>query len=137
MIRALLAALVLALVPAPAHGATVRQSTLHQVNAVRWPDVRQSACAARYAARWAAHLARSGRFYHRDMSRLLRACHARRAGEIMALHVRSPRQAVRLWLHSPSHRRVMLRHSYTHAGTGAVRLSDGTYLLVVDFLEYR
>ena len=135
MIRALVAGLVLALVPAASHAA-VRQSTQHQINVVRTPDVRKGACATRYAARWAAHLARSGRFYHRDMSVLLRACHARMAGEIMAMHVRSPHQAVRLWLHSPGHRRVMLNHSYTRVGVGVARLSDGTYLLVVDFLRH-
>ena len=134
MIRALLAGLVLALVPTASHAA-VRQETRHQINLVRTPDVRKSACATRYAARWAAHLARSGRFYHRDMYGLLRGCQARRAGEVMAMHVRSPRQAVRLWLHSPSHRRVIKNHAYTHAGVGVARLSDGTYLLVVDFLR--
>lgn len=137
MIRALLAGLVLALVPVSVHGATVRQSTLHEINSVRWPDLRRSACAEGYAARWAAHLARSHRFYHRSMSTLLRGCHALRAGEVMALHVKSPRQAVRLWLHSPAHKRVMKNHSYTHAGVGTARLNDGTYLMVVDFLEKR
>lgn len=134
MIRALVAGLVLALVPT-ASQAAVPQRTRHQINLVRTPDVRQSACATRYAQAWARYLARSGHFYHRSMWTLLRACHARRAGEVMAMHVRSPRQAVRLWLHSPGHRRVIKNHRYTHAGVGAARLSDGTYLLVVDFLR--
>lgn len=78
-------------------------------------------CPDRHAERWSRHLARTGRFYHQDVTRMFNCPHVNRAGENLIRGRVSPRRAVRLWMHSAAHRHNLLNRRYTHIGVGSFR----------------
>src|SRR5665647_3718631 len=77
-------------------------------------------CPDKYAESWAAYLARTGRFYHRDMTVILRGCSARRAGENLARGYTSADRTVAAWMASPGHRANVLDRTLTRIGVAAV-----------------
>ena len=83
--------------------------------------LRLRACPDRYAERWARHLARTGRFYHQDVTRMFDCPRVNRAGENLIRGRVSPKRAVRLWMRSEPHRRNLLNRRYTHIGVGSYR----------------
>lgn len=126
--------------PATAADALVPLRYEHRV-AVRTDDVngadlRSGACADRMATEWARHLAASGRFYHRDQWEVIRSCDAYMAGEVLARGRYTPREVVRAWLGSPSHRAVITNSAFRRIGVGAVQLSDGRWVVVVNLLRH-
>ena len=135
MIRALLLALVLVMVPNPASAITsdtFERRTVQLINNHREPNVRYGPCLDLLAERWARRLKREGKIYHRNQHYVLRRCGLRYAGEIIVRGADTPREAVRAWLNSFSHRRVLKNKVYRRIGVGAVRVKGG-WLVVVNF----
>ncbi len=146
---ALLLALVGALltsVPAPVAGAAVPTATgklamsamasgryerrlLHWTNVQRQRHgrrpVRANRCADRYAEGWTRHLARTGRFEHRDQRVVMRGCDATAAGEVIARGHVTPRRMVRMWMGSDGHRAILLSRRFRLIGIGARHTSNG------------
>ena len=76
-------------------------------------------CPDKYAETWAAYLARTRTFYHRDMTRILVGCAATRAAENLARGY-SADETVLAWMASPGHRANVLDGSLTRIGVAAV-----------------
>jgi uncharacterized protein YkwD len=87
--------------------------------------VRANPCADRYAEGWTRHLARTGRFEHRDQRVVLRGCDGTAAGEVIARGHVTPRRMVRMWMSSSGHRAILLSRRYRLIGIGAQRTSKG------------
>lgn len=110
-------------------------SDLYERRLLRWTNVqrerhgrrpvRANRCADRYAERWTRHLARTGRFEHRDQRVVMRGCDATAAGEVIARGRVTPRRMVRMWMSSPGHRAILLSRRYRLIGIGARRTSNG------------
>ena len=92
----------------------------------------QASCADKYAESWSAYLAKTGRFYHRQMMPFLRACHASRVGENLARGHVSADQIVSAWMASPGHRANVLDPRLTKVGVGAV-YRNGTWTVAANF----
>ncbi|MGH3316104.1 MAG: CAP domain-containing protein [Nocardioidaceae bacterium] len=60
--------------------------------------VRANRCADRYAEGWTRHMARTGKFEHRDQRVVMRGCNATAAGEVIARGHVTPRRMVRMWM---------------------------------------
>ena len=91
-----------------------------------------SACPERYAESWTAHLASTGRFYHRDMMTYLRACKVSRVAENIARGNVSAERIVAAWMKSPGHRKNILNGQLTKIGVGAVH-ARGVWTITTDF----
>jgi uncharacterized protein YkwD len=87
--------------------------------------VRANRCADRYAEGWTRHMARTGRFEHRDQRVVMRGCDATAAGEVIARGHVTPRRMVRMWMSSSGHRAILLSRRYRLIGIGAKRTSKG------------
>jgi uncharacterized protein YkwD len=87
--------------------------------------VRANRCADRYAEGWTRHMARTGRFEHRDQRVVMRGCDATAAGEVIARGHVTPRRMVRMWMSSSGHRAILLSRRYRLIGIGAKRTSNG------------
>ena len=158
MLRTLtLAALTAALLPvlgtpagaAPAPGAAVAAVTLSpatyqaQVLALTNAERRArglraltlSACADRFADRWAGTLRGADSLSHQPLGPVLTGCRARGAGENVAYGNVTPDQLVRMWLDSPPHRKNLLAPDFTRLGVGAVSSSTGRWFGVQVFLR--
>ena len=92
----------------------------------------QASCADKYAESWSSYLAKTGRFYHRQMMPFLRACHASRVGENLARGHVSADQIVSAWMASPGHRRNILDGRLTRIGVAAV-YGRGGWTVAADF----
>nr|WP_246299124.1 CAP domain-containing protein [Nocardioides panaciterrulae] len=104
----------------------------------RRPVHRISPCVDRLSERWAAHLAETGGFYHRDQHVVLRRCHMHWAGEALARGTAMRAgQAVRAWMASPEHRAVILKRRARRAGLGVRLDSQGRVVLVLNFADPR
>ena len=76
-------------------------------------------CVDGFAERWAAHLASSGEFVHRDQHRILDRCNFTWAGEALVRGTAlTPAEAVRAWMNSPTHRAVLMKPRANRAGIG-------------------
>lgn len=84
------------------------------------PALRKRACPDHYAESWVRHLARTGSFYHQDVTRMFSCHRVRVAGENLARGNVTPRQVVNAWMRSPEHRANILKRRYTHIGVGSV-----------------
>lgn len=83
-------------------------------------------CPNRHAEPWARHLARTGRFYHQDVTEMFSCNGVRVAGENLARGYARPRAVVAAWMRSRPHRQNLLDDRYTHIGVGgARRTADG------------
>ena len=111
-----------------------RRRTAHGRRAVH----RISPCVGRLSERWAARLARTGGFYHRDQHVVLDRCHMHWAGEALARGTAMlPGQAVRAWMHSREHRAVILKRRADRAGLGVRLDTQGRVVLVLNFTDTR
>lgn len=88
-------------------------------------QVRANRCADRYAEGWTRHMARTGKFEHRDQRVVMRGCGATAAGEVIARGHVTPRRMVRMWMSSSGHRAILLSRRYRLIGIGARRTSNG------------
>lgn len=139
--------------PAPAFGshATARTGLdldlyqsrlLHLINKRRHSHhlhpVSRDGCVDRLSKAWAAHLADTGGFVHRDQHVVLRRCHMHWAGEALARGTGlTPSAAVSAWMHSPEHRAILMKSRAQLSGIGA-RLDDQARLvLVLNFADPR
>jgi uncharacterized protein YkwD len=104
----------------------------------RRPVRRLDSCVDRLSERWAAHLAATGDFAHRDQRVVLNRCDMHWAGEDLARGTAMrPAGAVRAWMHSSEHRAVLLKRRADRAGIG-VRLDDqGRVVLVLNLTDTR
>lgn len=76
-------------------------------------------CVDGFAERWAAHLASTGEFVHRDQRRILDRCGFTWAGETLVRGTAlTPAEAVRAWMNSPTHRAVLMKPRANRAGIG-------------------
>jgi uncharacterized protein YkwD len=87
--------------------------------------VRAGRCADRYAEGWTRHMARTGRFEHRDQRVVMRGCDATAAGEVIARGHVTPRRMVRMWMGSDGHRAILLSRRFRRIGIGARHTSNG------------
>lgn len=116
---------------------------LHQVNRRRTahglrPVRRVDPCVDRLSDRWAAHLASTLDFLHRDQRVILRRCHMYWAGETLARGTAmTPSGAVVAWMHSPDHRPILLKKRANRGGVGARLDAQGRILLVLNFSDTR
>jgi uncharacterized protein YkwD len=108
---------------------TYERRLLHWTNVQRQRHgrrpVRANRCADRYAEGWTRHMARTGRFEHRDQRVVMRGCDATAAGEVIARGHVTPRRMVRMWMSSSGHRAILLSRRYRLIGIGAKRTSNG------------
>ncbi len=104
---------------------------LHRVRLV-------SPCLDRYSERWAAHLATTGDFVHRDQRKVLRGCDLNWVGETIARGTgSSPTDVVTAWLNSPPHRAVIMKPRANRAGVGVRRDGSGRLISVLNFGDTR
>jgi len=88
--------------------------------------LRTWSCPDSYAERWSYYLARTGRFYHQDVTRMFDCSGVNRVAENLVRGKVTPRQAVNLWMQSEEHRRILLSPKYTRVGVGSYRsVADG------------
>jgi len=95
-------------------------------------SLRLSACPERYAESWAAYLARTNYFVHRNMWTYLSACKGSRVAENIGRGNVSADRMVAAWMASPGHRKNILNGLLTQVGVGAV-FSHGQWTVVTDF----
>ena len=109
--------------PTAATTADYEARVIYQINVqrVKYAHGKLAAgtCPDKYAETWAAYLARTGTFYHRDMTRILVGCAATRAAENLARGY-SADETVLAWMASPGHRANVLDGSLTRIGVAAV-----------------
>ena len=91
-----------------------------------------SACPDVYAERWSLYLGNWGRFYHQQLTPILRACSATLVAENMARGNVSENRIVDMWMASPGHRANILNPALTKIGVGAV-YRHNTWTVVADF----
>ena len=114
---------------------------LIKVNRVRakrgLPKVRVfQSCVDGYSEGWAQHIKKTGRFVHRDQTKILNGCDLHWVGEAMVRwEYLTPRNAVRLWMHSDSHRAILLKRRARWAGIGVRKDSQGRYIAVLNFAD--
>jgi uncharacterized protein YkwD len=103
--------------------------------------VRYYACVDRYAEGWAAHLASTGKFYHRSWRSITSGCHRSSASENIAKYrIGSAgmsadtlaKTIVRMWMNSSGHRANLLASKMRLTGVG-VRKSGSYYVIVQNF----
>jgi hypothetical protein len=138
--------------PVHAHGRHARAAldidiyesrVLHLVNQRRTAHGRHpvhqvSSCVDRLSEGWAAHLAGTGDFAHRDQHVVLNRCHMHWAGEALARGTAmTPSGAVRAWMHSAEHRAVLLKSRANRAGLGVRLDGQGRVVLVLNFADTR
>jgi len=122
-------------VPSAATVAAYEARVIYQINVqrTRYGRAKLAAnwCPDKYAEGWAAYLARTGRFYHRDMTVILRGCSARRAAENLARGYGAD-ATVTAWMASPGHRANVLDGSLTRIGVAAV-YANGQWTVAANF----
>lgn len=124
--------------PSAATIAAYEARVIYQINVQRVKYKRYKLAAAycpdRYAESWAAYLARTGRFYHQSMSRILTGCSATRAAENLARGYSTADRTVAAWMASPGHRANILDAKLTRIGVAAV-YSGGRWTVAADFIR--
>jgi len=124
-----------AYVPSAATTAAYEARVIYQINAQRVRYARgklaASTCPDRYAETWDAYLARTGAFYHRDMTSVLNGCSATRAAENLARGY-SADGTVAAWMASPGHRANVLDGALTRIGVAAV-YAGGRWTVTANF----
>jgi len=91
-------------------------------------------CAQQAAEAWAEQLAARGVLEHQDVGAVMSRCSSSGAGENIARNSGGPAQVVAAWMDSPGHEANILRESFTHLGSAAVRAADGQVFAVHVFL---
>jgi uncharacterized protein YkwD len=108
---------------------TMERRVVHWTNVARGnrglPPLGFRECPDQHAEPWARHLARSGSFYHQDVTQMFSCSGVNVAGENLARGRTTAREVVRAWMHSESHRANLLKPRFTHIGVGATYAADG------------
>lgn len=94
-----------------------------------------SACADRFADRWAGRLRGADSLSHQPLGPVVSGCRARAAGENVGYGNVTADQLVRMWLDSPPHRANLLAPDFTRLGVGALSSSTGRWFGVQVFLR--
>ncbi len=109
--------------PTAATTAAYEARVIYQINVQRVKyahgKLGTGTCPDKYAESWAAYLARTRAFYHRDMSTILAGCSATRAAENLARGYSADGTVV-AWMASAGHRANVLDGSLTRIGVAAV-----------------
>ena len=100
------------------------------------PKLRYASCTDSVAERWGRYLARNDAFRHQSMTRVLRRCHARWAGETLGRGSVTPRRLVRMWMRSTPHRRILLSRKPGRIGIGSYRTAHGGWVTAADFMRF-
>jgi len=112
-----------AYLPTAATTAAYEARVIYQINVQRVKyahgKLGSGTCPDKYAETWAAYLARTRAFYHRDMTTILVGCSATRAAENLARGYSADGTVV-AWMASPGHRANVLDGSLTRIGVAAV-----------------
>lgn len=122
--------------PTAATTAAYEARVIYQINVqrVKYAHGKLGAgtCPDKYAETWAAYLARTRAFYHRDMTAILVGCAATRAGENLARGYTTADATVAAWMASPGHRANVLDGSLTRIGVAAV-YANGRWTVAANF----
>jgi len=109
--------------PTAATVASYEARVIYQINVQRTKyahgKLAAGTCPDKYAETWAAYLARTRTFYHRNMTTILVGCSATRAAENLARGYSADGTVV-AWMASPGHRANVLDGSLTRIGVAAV-----------------
>ena len=98
--------------------------------------LRLASCTDEVAERWSSYLAQNDLFYHQDMQKLLKRCHAMYAGETLGRGAISPRTLVRMWMESDGHRAVLLSPKSRRIGIGAKPDAYGRWVVAANFMRF-
>lgn len=91
-------------------------------------------CLDRLSEGWAAHLAATGEFEHRNQRRILRRCNLNWTGENLIQGTNfTPAAAVKSWLRSPGHRAVLMKPRASLAGIGISIDAEGHIVGALNF----
>jgi uncharacterized protein YkwD len=91
-------------------------------------------CLDRLSGEWAAHLAATGEFEHRNQRRILRRCNLNWTGENLIRGTAfTPAAAVKSWLGSPGHRAVLMKPRASLAGIGISIDAEGKIVGALNF----
>ena len=91
-------------------------------------------CLDRLSEGWAAHLAATGEFEHRNQRRILRRCNLNWTGENLIQGTNfTPAAAVKSWLNSPGHRAVLMKPRASLGGIGISIDAEGHIVGVLNF----
>ena len=125
----------------PAMGtSTYEHRTLRQINRVRRNHhlraLSFAKCPNKVANRWSAHLASTNTFYHQSMTKLLKTCKAKYAGETLGMGSVTPRKLVSMWMHSAPHRHILMSRSPRRIGIGATPSADGQWVTAANFFRF-
>jgi uncharacterized protein YkwD len=88
-----------------------------------------NACVDGFAERHAAWLAKTGKFQHQDLAKVMKTCKLSRAGENIARGGNvwpSGKEVVKAWMGSSGHRANILKKEFRVIGVGAARPSSST-----------
>ena len=122
--------------PSAATVAAYEARVIYEINVQRVKYARgklaAGTCPDKYAEIWAAYLARTGAFYHRDMTTILVGCAATRASENLARGYTTADATVAAWMASPGHRANVLDGSLTRIGVAAV-YGNGQWTVAANF----
>ncbi len=148
LLRALVAALLLATIVVPASAAAssrqdrTEKAILRAMNKVRaqhgLATLRVDHALARAADAHSAAMLRSGVFSHGSVhARLRRYTHKRTVGETLAWLSRcNSRKVVQMWLNSAAHRQILLSSRFRNVGVGK-RASSARCMVTADFASAR
>ena len=121
--------------PTAATTAAYEARVIYQINVqrVKYAHGKLGAgtCPDKYAEAWAAYLARTRAFYHRNMTTVLVGCAATRAAENLARGYGAD-ATVTAWMASPGHRANVLDGSLTRIGVAAV-YANGQWTVAANF----
>ena len=122
--------------PSAATVAAYEARVVYQINVQRVKYSRgklaANACPDKYAETWAAYLARTGTFYHRNLIPILSGCKATRVAENLARGYTSADSTVAAWMASPGHRANILDARLNKIGVAAV-YARGQWTVAADF----
>ena len=119
--------------------ATFQKRLLRQINKRRTarelrPVRKVDECLDGFAQDWAAYLATTGLFVHRDQNVIIAACDLTWAGEALARGTGlTPRETVKAWMKSPSHKAVIMKKRANRAGIGIDRDLEDRTIVVLNF----
>lgn len=115
------------------------QNVLKRVNKVRRnhgrKPLRVTHCLTKKVAQpWARHMADTGDFAHRDLSKVFKICPSlTMVGENIAAGQPTAKAVMKAWMGSKGHRRNILNKRYRKIGLGLARDADGRPYWVQNF----
>lgn len=93
-------------------------------------------CTDRMAEQWGKRISRTGRFEHRNQSRVIRRCRSSWAGEALIRGAQlTPNSMVTAWLESPPHRAILMSPRAKRAGIAVVQDPEGRLIGVLNLVR--